>query len=61
MAQIPEHQLERLALPLIEVVAEYFKDPEVKKQFEAWERERAKRKGVKECQTLHNAAVVGAH
>lgn len=40
MAQIPDHQLERLALPLIEAVAEYFKDPEVKKQFEAWERER---------------------
>ena len=58
---IPDYQLERLAQPLIYVVAEYFKDPKVKERFEKWERERANKKGVKPCQTLDNVAVVGAH
>lgn len=61
MAQIPDHQLENLALPLIEAVSEYFKNPEVRKEFEKWERKRANKKGVKPCQTLDNVAVVGAH
>lgn len=40
---IPDYQLERLAQPLIDVVAEYFKDHKVKERFEKWERERAER------------------
>mgnify|MGYP001008422004 CR=1 FL=1 len=40
---IPDYQLERLAQPLIDAVAEYFKDPKVKERFEKWERERAER------------------
>jgi hypothetical protein len=41
---IPDYHLERLAQPLIDAVAAYFKDPDVKKKFEAWERERTERK-----------------
>lgn len=44
---IPDYQLERLAQPLIDVVAEYFKDPNVKERFEKWERERARKKECK--------------
>lgn len=42
---IPDYQLERLAQPLIDAVAEYFKDPKVKEKFEMWVLERAEKKG----------------
>lgn len=38
---IPDYQLERLAQPLINAVAAYFENPDVRVQFEKWERERA--------------------
>lgn len=40
---IPDYQLERLAQPLIDAVAAYFENPDVREQFEKWERERAER------------------
>jgi hypothetical protein len=36
--KIPQFQLDRLSSPLIDAVSEYFKDPKVQKEFEAWQR-----------------------
>lgn len=40
VTELPDYQLERLAEPLIEIVARYFENPDVQKRFEAWQKAR---------------------
>ena len=36
----PSNELFRLASPLVEIIAEYFKDPQVQAEYAAWKAER---------------------
>lgn len=37
---IPSNEMLRLASPLVEIIAEYFKDPQVQAEYAVWKAER---------------------
>lgn len=43
---IPQYQLDRLAAPLLKIVAKAFEDPQIVKEFEEWQKTRKNNGGA---------------
>ncbi|MPW25976.1 hypothetical protein GC105_09250 [Alkalibaculum sp. M08DMB] len=44
-SEINQHDLNNLSHPLIQIIADYFKQPGVQEKYEVWLKERESRKG----------------